>query len=155
MARRSTVNKTNLLANPIYQDGLVSLFVHRILKNGKKYLAYRIVYQALQIIDQRTRHNPMLVLTQAIKMAKPNVAVKAKRKGGATYQIPIDLTEQQGADLAIRWILDAARKRTGPDMSWQFSSELIDAARQTGQSLRKREETHRMADSNRAFAHYR
>jgi small subunit ribosomal protein S7 len=109
----------------------------------------------MQIIEQRTTKNPLSLLNQAVKLASPNIAVKAKRKGGATYQIPIELSQQQGAHYAIRWILDSAKKRNGPNMPWQFSSELIDAARQTGQSLRKRDETHRMAEANRAFSHYR
>jgi small subunit ribosomal protein S7 len=155
MSRRSTINKRIAVINPIYQDRLVNLFVHRILKNGKKFLAYRIVYRALQMTEKRTRHNPILLLSQAVQCGSPTVAVKAKRKGGSTYQIPIELSREQGADLAIRWILESARKRTGPNMSWQFSSELIDVARQTGQTLRKRDETHRMAEANRAFSHYR
>ena len=155
MSRRSNTSKRIPILNPIYKDQLVNLFVHRILKKGKKHLAYRIVYRALQMIDKRTMKNPLSLLNQAVKSASPNVAVKAKRKGGATYQVPIELSQQQGADLAIRWILESARKRSGPNMAWQFSSELIDAARQTGQTLRKRDETHRMAEANRAFSHYR
>lgn len=155
MSRRTSNNKQNTILFPMYKDKLVNLFVHRILKKGKKSLAYRIVYKALQLTEKRTNHNPILILTQAVKVGSPTVAVKAKRKGGSTYQIPIELTRLQGADLAIRWILDSSRKRTGTSMSWQLSSEWIDAARETGQTLRKREETHRMAEANRAFSHYR
>jgi len=118
-------------------------------------LAYRTFYHALTLTQHRTRLNPMLVLAQAIKNARPTVAVKAKRKGGATYQIPTDLNPQQGTDFAIRWLLEGARKRSGPNMIWQLSSEIIDAARKTGYSIRRRDETHRMAEANRVFSHYR
>ena len=155
MSRRNTIKKKKEITNPIYKDTLVDLFIHRILKKGKKNLAYKIVYDALKITEQRTKKNPIFVLHQAVKKASPTVTVKAKRKGGSIYQIPTELTEAQGAELAIRWILNCARKRTGPSMVWQFSSELIDAARQTGNAIRKREETHRMAEANRAFSHYR
>jgi small subunit ribosomal protein S7 len=155
MSRRSTIKKTTEIINSIYKDSLVDLFVHRILKKGKKSLAYRIVYDTLKMTEKRTKKNPIFVLRQAVKRASPTVTVKAKRKGGSIYQIPIELTEEQGAELAIRWILNCARKRTGPNMVWQFSSEIIDTARHTGNSIRKREETHRMAEANRAFSHYR
>lgn len=155
MSRRRSKKIHILIKNDLYKDHFIRFFVHRILKNGKKFLAFRIVYNSLQMIEKRTRHNPLLILTQAVNLASPNVSVKSKRKSGATYQIPIELTAEQGANLAIRWILNSSKKRSGKNMVWQFSSELIDTARQTGQSLRKRDETHRMAEANRVFAHYR
>lgn len=137
------------------QEQLAHFFVQRLLKKGKKFLAYRTFYHALRLTEDRTRLNPMLVLAQAIKNTSPTVAVKAKRKGGATYQIPTDLNLQQSTDFAIRWLLEGARKRSGPNMIWQLSSEIIDAARKTGYSIRRRDETHRMAEANRVFSHYR
>lgn len=139
----------------VSKESLAALFIHRLLKKGKKCLAYRTFYEALTLTHKRTNLNPLIVLTQAIKNASPTVSVKAKRKGGATYQIPTPLTKEQSSRLAIGWILDAAKKRNGPNMIWRLSSELIDAARKTGSTIRRREETHRMAEANRVFSHYR
>jgi len=131
------------------------MLVNRILKNGKKSLAYQILYRAMGYIGGRTKKNPLFVLRQAIGKVTPNVAVKARRIGGSTYQIPLEIRSTQGKALAIRWLLSAARKRSGESMAAKLSYELIDAAKDNGIAVRKKEETHKMAEANRAFAHFR
>ena len=143
------------MPDPVYQNRLVNMLVNRIVKNGKKSLAYSILYKAMKDIKQSTQKNPLSVIRQAVRRTTPNVAVKARRRGGSTYQVPVEIKSAQGRALAIRWILSAAKKRNGRSMAFKLSSEIIDAARQTGNAIRKREETHRMAEANRAFAHFR
>nr|YP_009033734.1 ribosomal protein S7 [Roya anglica]YP_009256896.1 ribosomal protein S7 [Roya obtusa]AHZ11117.1 ribosomal protein S7 [Roya anglica]ANI25987.1 ribosomal protein S7 [Roya obtusa] len=155
MSRRSTAEKRPAKPDPVYRNRLVNMLVNRILKNGKKNLAYRILYRAMKNIQNKTKKNPLAVLRQAVRRTTPNVAVKARRRGGSTYQVPVEIKPAQGKALAIRWILSAARKRPGRNMAFKLSYELMDAARQTGNAIRKREETHRMAEANRAFAHFR
>ena len=155
MSRRSTAEKRPAKPDPVYRNRLVNMLVKRILKNGKKSVAYRILYKAMKTIQQKTKKNPLAVVRQAIRRTTPNVAVKARRRGGSTYQVPVEIKPAQGKALAIRWILGAARKRPGRSMAFKLSYELMDAARQTGNAIRKREETHRMAEANKAFAHFR
>nr|YP_010380180.1 ribosomal protein S7 [Vesicularia montagnei]UDH58418.1 ribosomal protein S7 [Vesicularia montagnei] len=155
MSRRSTVEKKTAKSDPIYRNRLVNMMVNRIIKNGKKSLAYRILYKAMRDIKQKTKKNPLSVLRQAIRRVTPNVTVKARRLGGSTYQVPIEIRSAEGKALAIRWLLGASRKRLGRNMAFKLSYELIDAARDNGDAIRKKEETHRMAEANRAFAHFR
>jgi small subunit ribosomal protein S7 len=155
MSRRSTIEKKTGKSDPIYRNRLVNMMVNRILKHGKKSLAYRILYEAMKNIKQKTKKNPLSVLRQAIRRVTPNVTVKARRLGGSTYQVPIEIKSAQGKALAIRWLLGASRKRSGRNMAFKLSYELIDAARDNGDAIRKKEETHRMAEANRAFAHFR
>lgn len=155
MSRRSTIEKKTGKSDPIYRNRLVNMMVNRILKHGKKSLAYRILYKAMKDIKQKTKKNPLSVLRQAIRRVTPNVTVKARRLGGSTYQVPIEIKSAQGKALAIRWLLGASRKRSGRNMAFKLSYELIDAARDNGDAIRKKEETHRMAEANRAFAHFR
>nr|BDW36486.1 ribosomal protein S7 [Hyophila propagulifera] len=155
MSRRSTAEKKTGKSDPIYRNRLVNMMVNRILKHGKKSLAYRILYKAMKNIKQKTKKNPLSVLRQAIRRVTPNVTVKARRVGGSTYQVPIEIKSAQGKALAIRWLLGASRKRFGRNMAFKLSYELIDAARDSGDAIRKKEETHRMAEANRAFAHFR
>nr|YP_009727213.1 ribosomal protein S7 [Pohlia nutans]YP_009912498.1 ribosomal protein S7 [Bartramia pomiformis]QWW92681.1 ribosomal protein S7 [Tayloria sp. 49123]AFJ72946.1 ribosomal protein S7 [Bartramia pomiformis]QIA44479.1 ribosomal protein S7 [Pohlia nutans]QLJ53780.1 ribosomal protein S7 [Bartramia pomiformis]QZJ47392.1 ribosomal protein S7 [Bartramia pomiformis] len=155
MSRRSTIEKKTGKSDPIYRNRLVNMMVNRILKHGKKSLAYRILYKAMKNIKQKTKKNPLSVLRQAIRRVTPNVTVKARRLGGSTYQVPIEIKSAQGKALAIRWLLGASRKRSGRNMAFKLSYELIDAARDNGDAIRKKEETHRMAEANRAFAHFR
>ncbi|KAD7477087.1 hypothetical protein E3N88_00223 [Mikania micrantha] len=130
------------------------MLVNRILKHGKKSLAYQIIYRAVKKIQQKTETNPLSVLRQAIHGVTPGIAVKARRVGGSTHQVPIEIGSTQGKALAIRWLLAASRKRPGRNMAFKLSSELVDAAKGSGDAIRKREETHRMAEANRAFAHF-
>ena len=155
MSRRSTAEKKTAKSDPIYHNRLVNMVVNRILKNGKKSLAYRILYRAIKNIQQKTEKNPLSVLRQAIRRVTPNVTVKARRVGGSTYRVPIEIRSTQGKVLAIRWLLGASRKRLGRNMKFKLSHELMDAARGNGNAIRKKEETHRMAEANRAFAHFR
>ena len=155
MSRRSTIEKKTGKSDPIYRNRLVNMMVNRILKHGKKSLAYRILYKAMKNIKQKTKKNPLSILRQAIRRVTPNVTVKARRLGGSTYQVPIEIKSAQGKALAIRWLLNASRKRSGRNMAFKLSYELIDAARDNGDAIRKKEETHRMAEANRAFAHFR
>lgn len=155
MSRRSIAEKKTGKSDPIYRNRLVNMMVNRILKHGKKSLAYKILYKAMKNIKQKTKKNPLSVLRQAIRRVTPNVTVKARRVGGSTYQVPIEIKSTQGKALAIRWLLGASRKRSGRNMSFKLSYELIDAARDNGDAIRKKEETHKMAEANRAFAHFR
>nr|YP_009867240.1 ribosomal protein S7 [Calliergonella cuspidata]QKG04478.1 ribosomal protein S7 [Calliergonella cuspidata] len=155
MSRRSAVEKKTAKSDPIYRNRLVNMMVNRIIKHGKKSLAYQILYKAMKNIKQKTKKNPLSVLRQAIRRVTPNVTVKARRLGGSTYQVPIEIKSAQGKALAIRWLLGASRKRSGRNMAFKLSYESIDAARDNGDAIRKKEETHRMAEANRAFAHFR
>jgi small subunit ribosomal protein S7 len=155
MSRRSTAEKETAKSDPIYRNRFINMLVNRILKHGKKSLAYRILYRAMKKIQQKTGKNPLSVSRQAIRGVTPDVTVKARRVGGSTYQVPIEIRSTQGKALAIRWLLGASRKRPGRNMAFKLSYELMDAARENGNAIRKKEETHRMAEANRAFAHFR
>nr|AMM04630.1 ribosomal protein S7 [Monotropa hypopitys] len=154
MARRGTAKKT-YKADPIYHNRLVNMLVNRILKHGKKSLAYKILYRAMKKLKQRTKKNPLSVLRQAICRITPKIAVKARRKSGLAHKVPIEIRAFPGKALAIRWLLVASRKRPGRNMALKLSSELVDAAKGRGGAIRKREEAHRMAEANRTLAHFR
>ena len=143
------------MRDPLYKNRLIHMLVNRIVKNGKKALAYHILYDVMRGIKQRTRQRPLAVLRQAVRCATPGVALKARRRGASTYQVPVEIQAAQGKALATRWILAVARRRAGRSMASRLTSELVDAARKTGNTIRKREETHRMAEANKAFAHLR
>lgn len=155
MSRRGTAEKKTAKFDPIYRNRVVNMLVNRIMKHGKKSLAYQIIYRALKRIRQKTKTNPLSVLRQAIRRVTPNIAVKAKRASGSTRQFPVEIGSTQGKALAIRWLLGASRKRPGRNMAFKLSSELEDAAKGRGDAIRKKEETRRMAEANRAFAHFR
>ena len=127
----------------------------RIMQHGKKSLASNIVYDAMKIIEERTGSEPLEVFETAIRNATPLVEVKARRVGGATYQVPMEVRPDRGVALALRWLIAATRNRSGTTMAMKLANELMDAANETGNTIRKREETHRMAEANKAFAHYR
>ena len=157
LSRRGTAEEKTAKSDPIYRNRLVTMLVNRILKHGKKSLAYQIIYRAVKKIQQKRETNPRSVLHQAIREITPDIAVKARRVGGSTHQVPIEIGSTQGRALAIRWLLEASRKRPGRKMAFQLSSELVDAAKAkgSGDAIRKKEETHRMAEENRALAHFR
>lgn len=155
MSRRTTAKKKLAIPDPIYNSRLVSMLTVRILKEGKKHLAQRIIYNALEIIKEKTGEEPLSVLETAIRKVTPLVEVKAKRIGGSTYQVPMEVRAFRGTNLALRWITKFSRERSGKTMAMKLASELLDSANDTGNSIRKREETHRMAEANKAFAHYR
>nr|YP_009391918.1 ribosomal protein S7 [Acrosorium ciliolatum]ARW60062.1 ribosomal protein S7 [Acrosorium ciliolatum] len=155
MSRRNIAKKRIIKPDPIYNSRLISLLIVRILKNGKKGLAQKIIYEALEIIKNRTTNDPLEILEQAIRNTTPLVEVKARRIGGSTYQVPMEVRAYRGTNLALRWITKFAIKRTGTNMSIKLANEIIDASNENGNSIRKKEETHRMAEANKAFAHYR
>jgi small subunit ribosomal protein S7 len=131
------------------------LLVSRILQSGKKSLAQKIVYNALEIISTKTEENPVLVLEKAVKNVTPRVEVKARRVGGSTYQVPIEIRAYRGTNVSLKWITEFARARSGKSMSIKLSNEILDAAKEMGNSIRRKEQTHKMADANKAFAHFR
>ena len=155
MSRRNRAQRTLAHPDPIYNSRLVTLLVARILKSGKKSLAQRIVYQALEIISAKTEENPVLVLEKAVKNVTPGVEVKSRRVGGSTYQVPIEIRAYRGTNVSLKWITEFARERSGKNMSIKLSNEIIDAAKETGNSIRRKEQTHKMAEANKAFAHFR
>ncbi|RAL45453.1 hypothetical protein DM860_014842 [Cuscuta australis] len=146
MSRRGNAEKTK--SDPIYRNRLVNMLVNRILKHGKKSLAYQIMYRAVKTIQQITEKNPLSVLRQAICGVTPDLTVKARRVSGSTHQFPLKIRSTQGKALDVRWLLAASRKRPGRDMAFKLSSELVDAAKGRGDAIRKKEETHRMAEAN-------
>jgi len=134
---------------------MVARFINKIMKKGKKSLAARIMYDALDIVQARTKRPPLEVMEEAVRNVSPVLEVKPRRVGGSTYQIPVEVPPHRQVSLAMRWLLAAARKRSGKTMAEKLASELIDAARGTGAAVKKKEDTHKMAEANRAFAHYR
>ena len=155
MSRRNTAKKRSILPDPLYNSRLVSMLTVRILKNGKKSLAQKIIYTSLDIIQHKTSIDPLEVLEKAVRNATPLVEVKARRVGGSTYQVPIEIRAYRGTNLALRWLTQSAKKRSGKNMANKLANEIMDAANDSGNTIRKREETHRMAEANKAFAHYR
>nr|YP_010471056.1 ribosomal protein S7 [Synarthrophyton patena]UVF62885.1 ribosomal protein S7 [Synarthrophyton patena] len=155
MSRRNTAKKRTMLPDPIYNSRLVSMLTVRILKSGKKSLAQNIIYKALEIIKDRTSGDPLEILEKAIRHATPLVEVKARRIGGSTYQVPMEIRAYRGTNLALRWLTQFAKKRSGKNMAHKLANEIVDASNENGNTIRKREETHRMAEANKAFAHYR
>ncbi|HBE21341.1 MAG TPA: 30S ribosomal protein S7 [Cyanobacteria bacterium UBA11149] len=155
MSRRAVIKKRPVPPDPVYNSRLISMIVRRLMRHGKKSLAYRIIYDAMKIIEERTGTDPITTFEKAIRNATPLVEVKARRVGGATYQVPMEVRSDRGIALAMRWLIQFSRSRAGKSMSSKLANELMDAANETGNAIRKREETHRMADANKAFAHYR
>lgn len=155
MSRRVVIKKRPIPPDPVYSSRLVTMTSRRIMRSGKKSVANRIIYEAFDIIKERTGSDPMEVFEKAVKNATPLVEVKARRVGGATYQVPMEVRSDRGTALALRWLIQFSRQRAGKSMASKFANELMDAANQTGSAIRKREETHRMAEANKAFAHYR
>ena len=155
MSRRSRAQRTLAEPDPIYSSRLVTLLVSRILQSGKKSLAQKIVYNALEIVSSKTEENPVLVLEKAVKNVTPQVEVKARRVGGSTYQVPIEIRAYRGTNISLKWITEFARARSGKSMAQKLSNELIDASKEAGNSIRRKEQTHKMAEANKAFAHFR
>jgi small subunit ribosomal protein S7 len=153
--RRGAVPKREIRPDPIHQDKLVTQLISKIMQDGKKSLAERIVYGALDTLTQRSGMEPVPALKKAIDNVKPMLEVKSRRVGGATYQVPIEVPQRRGTSLAIRWLVGVARDRKGKGMSEKLAGELLDALQGTGAAVKKREDMHRMAEANRAFAHYR
>jgi len=155
MPRRREVPKREILPDPRYNDVLISKFMNCLMKDGKKSRAESIVYGAFEVIQARTREDPVGVFHKAIDNVKPMVEVKSRRVGGSTYQVPIEVRDGRRQALAIRWVIDFARKRPGKRMADKLANELIEASHARGGAIKKKEDTHRMAEANKAFAHYR
>lgn len=142
--------------NDVKYDNLhVAMFINRMMRGGKKSLATRIMYQAMDTMGERAKKDPVEVFETAIRNVAPTVEVKPKRVGGSTYQVPIDVSQERGITLAMRWLIQFARDRSGRGMAEKLANELLDAYRGQGNAIRKKDETHRMAEANRAFAHFR
>ncbi len=155
MPRRAKVEKRIILPDPRYNSRLLAKFINKIMTRGKKSTAERIVYTALSLVENRLRRNPIEVFDTAIRNATPILEVKSRRVGGATYQVPVEVRPQRRQTLAMRWLIEAARDRSEKSMAFRLAHELMDAAENRGAAVRKREDTHRMAEANKAFAHYR
>jgi len=155
MPRRYRPPKRKVEPDLRYGSELVSRFINKIMKDGKKSLARRIMYDAMDIVEARTKRPALEVFEEAVRNVSPILEVKPRRVGGSTYQIPVEVPPDRRVSLAMRWILAAARSRPGRSMAEKLAAELIDAANRTGAAIKKREDTHRMAEANRAFAHYR
>lgn len=155
MSRRTTSAKRPVPPDPKYNSRLVNMMVRRLMRHGKKSVALKIVYDAMDTIQERTGNNALDLFEKAVKNATPLVEVKARRVGGATYQVPMEVRSDRGTALALRWLIRFSRERNGRTMAGRLANELMDAANETGSTIRKREETHKMAEANKAFAHYR
>jgi small subunit ribosomal protein S7 len=155
MPRRYRPPRRKVQPDPRYDSELVARFINRLMLHGKKSLATRIMYDAFEIIEERTHRNPLEVFHQAVENATPILEVRPRRVGGATYQIPVEVRPERRTSLAIRWLIRSAQARKGRPLAERLADELMDAARNTGTTVKKKEDTHKMADANRAFAHYR
>ncbi len=155
MSRRSKPAKRVPLADPIYSSVEVSKFINRIMRRGKKSLAEKIFYSTMTKIEDRTKEKAMEIFAKALKNATPLLEVKARRIGGSTYQVPIEVKSDRGFALSSSWLIESAKKRGGKSFIDKLTAELIDASNGSGSACKKREDTHKMADANRAFAHYR
>jgi small subunit ribosomal protein S7 len=155
MSRRNSATKRVTAPDPVYNSRLATMISVRLMNSGKKSTAFRILYDAFDIIKERTGGEPLEVFETAVRNATPLVEVRARRVGGATYQVPMEVRSDRGTALALRWLVNFSRARSGKSMAIKLANELMDAANETGSSVRKREETHKMAEANKAFAHYR
>ncbi len=155
MSRRRRAEKREIIPDAKFGDVVVSKFMNVLMRAGKKSVAEGILYSSFDRIEQLTKGDPLKVFHEAIDNVKPQIEVRSRRVGGATYQVPVEVRLQRSQALAIRWIIDIAQKRSEPTMTERLSAELTDAANNRGIAIKKREDTHRMAEANRAFSHYR
>ena len=155
MPRKGPAVKRDSWPDPIYQNPLVTQLINKILLNGKKSLSEQIVYQALEQISQRTSNDPVITLKKAVENARPLLEVRSRRVGGATYQVPVEVRPQRGTTLALRWLVNFTRQRREHTMAERLVGEIMDAANGQGSSVKRKEDLHKMAEANKAFAHYR
>ncbi|GAA0437873.1 MULTISPECIES: 30S ribosomal protein S7 [Sphingomonas] len=155
MARRRRPEKREILPDPVYGDQVLSKFMNSVMLDGKKSVAEAIVYGAFETIEARAKRDPIGVFHDALGNVKPGIEVRSRRVGGATYQVPVEVRPERAQALAIRWLIASARNRSENTMAARLSGELMDAANNRGNAVKKREDTHRMAEANRAFSHYR
>ncbi|OLP43302.1 30S ribosomal protein S7 [Rhizobium oryziradicis] len=155
MSRRHKAEKREINPDPKFGDLIVTKFMNAIMLHGKKSVAETIVYGAFDVVESKSKQEPIAIFHQALENVAPHVEVRSRRVGGATYQVPVDVRPERRQALAIRWLINAARKRNETTMVDRLSGELLDASNNRGSAVKKREDTHKMADANRAFSHYR
>jgi small subunit ribosomal protein S7 len=155
MPRRATIEKREVLPDPVYNSRLVTKFINSVTTRGKKTVAERIFYGALELIEERSGDDPLKVFKRAVENSKPQVEVKSRRVGGSTYQVPVEVSGDRQQALAIRWLIGFAKSRHEKTMMQKLAGEFLDAAANRGGTIKKRDDTHRMAEANKAFAHYR
>ena len=155
MPRRRSPEKRKILPDPKYKDIIVAKFMNHIMKDGKKSVAEKIVYGAFNKIDETVKTDPVELFKKALDIIGPMVEVKSRRVGGATYQVPMEVRQERGTAMALRWLVTFSRARNGKSMAQKLAGELMDAANEAGSAVKKREDTHKMAEANKAFAHYR
>jgi len=155
MSRRHRAEKREVIPDPKFGDLVVSKFMNSLMKDGKKSTAERIVYGAFDLVESRVKQDPVGIFHQALENIRPSVEVRSRRVGGATYQVPVEVRTERQQALAIRWLIESSRKRGENTMIERLGGELLDAMNGRGQAVKKREDTHRMAEANRAFSHYR
>jgi small subunit ribosomal protein S7 len=153
--RRAPAQKRTIEPDPVFRSTLVSQVINKILWKGKKDLARDIVYSALETIEQRTNQDPTVVLKRAVDNIRPQVEVRSRRVGGSSYQVPMEVTPRRQTSLAIRWMVNYARQRREPTMALRLANEILDASNNGGAAVKRKEDVHKMAESNKAFAHYR
>ncbi len=155
MPRRREVPKREILPDPLYNSQLVTKFVNVLMRDGKKTVAEQLLYDALEIIRERADEDPVKIFKKAVDNVKPAVEVKSRRVGGSTYQVPIEVRPSRRLALSMRWLIQSAQRRSEKTMDLRLANEFADAAQNRGAAIKKREDTHRMAEANKAFAHYR
>ena len=155
MARRRRPERREVLPDPKFGDVVLTKFMNSVMYDGKKSVAEKIVYGALETVEAKAKKDPIGVFHEALNNVKPGIEVRSRRVGGATYQVPVEVRHERAQALAIRWLISAARARSENTMSARLSGELLDASNNRGNAVKKREDTHRMADANKAFSHYR
>ena len=155
MPRRRSPEKRKVLPDPKYKDIIVAKFMNNLMKDGKKSIAEKIVYGAFDRITSQSKEEPLEVFMKALSEVGPVVEVKSRRVGGSTYQVPIEIRAYRGTNISLRWINEAAKVRSGKSMAMKLANELIDASKENGNAIKKREQTHKMAEANKAFAHFR
>ncbi|MEG1015357.1 MAG: 30S ribosomal protein S7 [Bacilli bacterium] len=153
--RKRQAEKRNVLADPVYKSKMITKLVNTIMLDGKKGIAENILYDAFDIIKKKTAKDPMEVFTSAFANIKPSLEIKSRRVGGSNYQVPMEVTNERSQALALRWLVQYSKTRKGKGMAENLAAEIMDAANGTGASVKKREDTHKMAEANKAFAHYR
>ena len=155
MSRRRVAEKRESLPDPKYGDQTLAKFINMIMQSGKKSVAEKIVYGALGVMGDKGNGEPLELFTKALENVKPTVEVKSRRVGGATYQVPVEVRQARSITLAMRWLVDAAKKRSEKNMGLRLAGELLDASENKGSAIKKREDTHKMAEANKAFSHFR
>ena len=155
MSRRRAQIKRQVEVDPVYGTKVITKFINSLMLDGKKTVAEKIVYRTFDIIKEKTKQDPLEIFNEAIKNVKPNLEVKSRRVGGATYQVPVEVRSERARALAIRWLIESSKKRGDKTMQERLSKEFLDASTNKGNAIKKKEDTHKMAEANKAFAHFR